>query len=83
MELHSAVTGKVTSLGEAVIYNDGTGSDSLGNYVAEFGKKGQTFQQAHSRPWKFAEVKGFPRKRLLAWDLLQRALTAALGDRKA
>lgn len=32
------------------------------------------------RGWKQAIIRNFPRKRLLAWDLLQRCLNAALGD---
>ncbi len=32
------------------------------------------------RGWKQGIIKDFPRKRLIAWDLLQRCLNAALGD---
>jgi hypothetical protein len=33
--------------------------------------------------WKTGRVEDFPRKRLLGWDLLYRALHATVGDRNA
>lgn len=45
IELHSAVTGNVSSLGTLVIANDGTGNQNIGNYDAclihKDGKRGR------------------------------------------
>lgn len=72
VELHSAITGEVTRLGEATIYNDGTGTDRRGNYGALF--KGK-------RSWlRGARVEGFPRKSRNVWELIRRALNTALDQ---
>jgi hypothetical protein len=76
VELVSAITGKTTHLGTAFIANDGTGEGSVGHYKAMFSKKGN-----ERAPWRYGEVKDFPRKRLGGWDLLYRALRSAVGDR--
>lgn len=78
VELRSARTGRRKLLGAAVIGNDGKESIETrgvrGTYHANFsGKDG--------RPWKAVTVRGFQRKRLLAWDLLFLALRAAVGER--
>jgi hypothetical protein len=60
-------------LGSARIWNTG-GTHSIGEYKFElFDKAG--------RSYKKGEIKGFPRLKLLAWDLLFRVLKAALGMR--
>lgn len=74
IELHSAVTGKVTTLATGKIINTGAGTPARGDYRVEL-------KDALGRPWKSGAVKGFPRKRLLAWDLLARALFNVLGNR--
>jgi hypothetical protein len=74
IELHSAVTGKVTTLATGRIINTGTGSPTRGNYVA-------VFRDAKGREWKSGTVTDFPRKRLLAWDLLYRCLEKLIGQR--
>jgi hypothetical protein len=61
-------------LGRMVIANDGSGSPTAGNYEAAATGKAP-------RVWKNATVRGFPRKRLLAWDLLYRVLHEMVGDR--
>lgn len=63
------------TLGEARIWNiGGWASDSLGDYGYEIrGKKGHLI--------KTGSVSDFPRKRLLAWDLLYRVLLHARGDK--
>jgi hypothetical protein len=63
-------------LGTATITNDGSGGLHVGNYNAEFSKRG-----AKASTWKSSRVEGFPRKRLGAWDLLYRALRSAVGGR--
>jgi hypothetical protein len=61
-------------LGTAKIANTGQGSETSGQYIFQLKDKG-------GRRWKTGYVNGFPRTRLLAWDLLYRALRSALSDR--
>lgn len=74
IELHSAITGEVTTLATGKIVNTGAGTPTQGNYRVEL-------RDANGRPWKSGTVEGFPRKRLLAWDLLYRALHNLISDR--
>jgi hypothetical protein len=74
IELHSAVTGQVTTVATGKIVNTGTGSPTQGNYRIEL-------QDAAGRLWKTGHLEGFPRKRLLAWDLLYRTLEKLVGNR--
>lgn len=74
IELHSAVTGRITTIATGTICNTGTGSPTLGNYRIEL-------QDAAGRRWRKGHIEGFPRKRLLAWDLLYRALGLLVGNR--
>lgn len=57
------------------IANVGTGTPASGNYRVEL-------RDAAGRKWKNGQVEGFARKRLLAWDLLYRALEKLVGGRK-
>jgi hypothetical protein len=74
IELHSAATGQVTTIATGKIVNTGTGSPTQGNYRLEL-------RDAAGRVWKTGHVEGFPRKRLLAWDLLYRVLEKLVGKR--
>ncbi len=56
------------------IANTGTGTPASGDYRIEL-------CDAAGRRWKSGHVEGFPRKRLLAWDLLYRALEKMVGNR--
>jgi len=76
IELHSAVTGKVTTIASGKIVNTGSGTPTRGNYRVEL-------RDAAGRPWKNTAVEDFPRKRLLAWDLLYRALARIIGNRNS
>ncbi len=62
-------------LGTIEIANTG-GTSTQGNYRARLSKRGKPNQI-----WKAGEVINFPRKRLGAYDLLYRALEAAVGER--
>lgn len=64
---------EVLCVGE--IANDGTGTLGHGNYKVGLSTKGQ------ARTWKRGVVKGFPRRRLNAWDLLYRALRDCVAER--
>jgi hypothetical protein len=69
VELHSAITGRVSRLGGMVIANDGTGSKSRGNYDAQLvsrnGAKGRA-----------ARVEGHAREALSVWVLVGKAIAA-------
>jgi hypothetical protein len=69
------------TLGVGVIYNDATGSETRGNYKFYLSKRridilafAKSLRQPGRSVWKSGEVTDFPRKRLLAWDLLSRCL---------
>jgi hypothetical protein len=71
IELHSAVTHRVTELGRVKISNDGTGHENCGNYNVELiDKNGRTFARKR--------VTRFPRRTKSIWALLRLALH--LGD---
>lgn len=63
------------------IYNDGTGTETKGNYVAEFLKKGHKNRDQGSI-WKMSKIYNFPRKRGLAWDLVAQGLILAMGPER-
>jgi hypothetical protein len=56
------------------IANTGTGTPTSGDYRIEL-------RDAAGRKWKSGHIEEFPRKRLLAWDLLYRALKKLVGNR--
>lgn len=74
IELHSARTGEIKTLATGKIVNTGTGTPTQGNYRIEL-------KDALGRSWRQGSIEGFPRKKLLAWDLLARALNKILGER--
>jgi hypothetical protein len=76
IELHSAVTGRITTIATGTIANTGTGTRTSGDYRIEL-------RDAAGRKWKSGSIAGFPRKRLLAWDLLYRALEELVGRRNS
>ena len=62
------------TLASGTIVNDGMGTATRGNYRVQL-------KDALGRPWKSGTVANFPRKRLIAWDLLACALCSILGSR--
>ena len=56
------------------IANTGTGTPTCGDYRIEL-------RDAAGRKWICGHIEGFPRTRLLAWDLLYRALRERVGNR--
>lgn len=78
IELVSAIhPSRSKVLGVAKITNDGTGSNTKGNYKYEFSKSGKSIKQI----WKSGEIKNFNRKRFLGWDLLYLCLKDCLSKR--
>lgn len=76
IELIPGGIGPGRHLGTICIANDRTGSNSIGNYRAELSRRGEP-----RRKWRDAKVRGFPRQRLGAYDLLFRVLREAVGGR--
>lgn len=66
----------VRLLGVMEITNVG-GTEDAGDYSVRLSTAGDA-----RRTWRTGMVRGFPRKRLLGWDLVYRALVACgLGER--
>lgn len=80
IEILSARTGKTSLLATGTISNDVVRSQetqgSRGSYNVVLNDKA-------GRLWKTGRVENFPRKQLLAWDLLTRALNNILGNRNS
>lgn len=69
VELHSAITGKVTEIGRMKIFNDGTGDKETGNYGVQLMRRGtiDTVQRE-------ASVIGHKRLSSPVWSLVKKAL---------
>lgn len=63
---------KAEEIHRAYIANDGTGSDSRGNYKFFVFRKG-----SKSRVLRKGRIEGFPRKSKGTWDLLSRVFDKA------
>ena len=74
IKLHSAVTGEIKTVATGTIVNTGAGTPTSGDYRVEL-------KDALGRRWKTGSIIGFPRKRLLAWDLLYRVLEKLVKKR--
>lgn len=74
VELHSAITGRVTELARLLICNDGSGSGSIGNYIAT-ALRGRSKEQLDRRvAQRSCGISGYPRNALHIWNLVARAL---------
>ncbi len=73
VELHSAITGRVTEKAVMRIYNDGNGTPTRGDYVAETFREGADVY-SRPKPVRRALVLDYPRKKLHVWNLVARAL---------
>lgn len=62
-------------LAPAILVNDGTGTQTMGNYHAEFGT--HRAGAAAPTPFRGSTLKGYPRARLNVWFLLARLLAQA------
>lgn len=68
------------TLGLARIFNDGTGTRTIGNYVFEMFRRNAKFPTGDSRPQtvlKRGVVRGFPRLRESCWKLLFLGMASA------
>lgn len=87
VELHSARTGRVTTLGQAIITNEGTNPDPRrGDYKLSIGRKQDAeagnLRAIITRPSRTAEVKEFPRHSYTIWRMILRLLRAAYPEDK-
>lgn len=70
VELHSAITGKITELGKMHIANDGTSKDpNVGHYIGGVFRKGSTNQIIRR-----SSVQGHRRKDKVIWNLIAKML---------
>jgi hypothetical protein len=72
VELHSAVTGKVTEIGRAHIFNDGAGDRRSGSYGARFMRRGTT-----DTVQREAKIPKHGRLSQSIWVLVRKAVVAA------
>lgn len=86
VELHSAITGKVTRLGKMVIGNDGTGTGRIGNYDAWVLRKADAENHITRTTLDAATRKGrvenYARQSYVIWRLVLRALRACYPEEK-
>lgn len=75
VELHSAITGKVTEIAKMHIANTGQGTPDRGNYVGKSVKKGRDPYRVGSI-MRWGEVFNYPRKSKHVWNLVARMLAA-------
>ncbi len=76
VELHSAITGRVTELARMIITNDGTGTGSIGHYMAAT-LRGRSREMLNRLvPQRSVRIGDWPRQRLHVWNLVGTALTA-------
>lgn len=77
IELHSAITGKVTELGRMQISNTGHATKEnpkRGDYEIELMRKG-----TKDKVQKRGLVRDYPRESYTVWELVRRALECSLG----
>lgn len=69
-------------LGEGTIANTAEGTETSGAYLVNLLKSPEYAVKGNvGKLWRAGRVTRFPRKKLGPWDLLLRALLAAVGDR--
>lgn len=69
------------TIGEIIIDNDGSGTQSTGNYNVELLKSAKYSKSNAGKTYKKGTVKDFPRLKLGPYDLLYRALKNTIGFR--
>ena len=81
VELHSAITNKVTEIGRMVIVNDGTGDHHTGNYYGKaiMGKSDHNFSReeiVRAPITRVGKVTGYKRQSLHVFNLVARMLAS-------
>ena len=85
VELHSAITNKVTLLGTAIIHNLATGTKERGDYECLVGHKSQDgdLKQIMYKPNRKSRVYDYPRLSYNVWRLVIRGLLGAFPEEKS
>lgn len=78
VELHSAITGKVTTLYKMIVANKASSRDpKVGDYVAYVGRRGEeNIRRIHEKPVRTAEVTGHRRQALPVLNLIGKIIEA-------
>jgi hypothetical protein len=76
VELHSAITGKVTELARMMIANTGAGSATRGDYTVETYRGRDSVSLAKRIVQRAGAVTNYPRQAIHVWHLVARALHA-------
>lgn len=82
IELHSAITRKVTTIGQMIIHNVG-GTSDRGNYevcVARKSENNFNLRKTFHNPVRRGSVKNHPRKTQNVWRLVTKALLSAFPE---
>jgi len=76
VELKSAIDGRTTKLGEMIIANDGTGTNTKGNYDAFVYRKPKFFnwKRLTDNTTRTSRVENYSRQSRVIWDLVGLAL---------
>lgn len=75
IDLYSAVTGKRKNLGTLMIANDGTGTNSRGNYYAHAFRAGTELKELRNKkPIRKSKILNYPRLTAPVWSLIAEAL---------
>ncbi len=81
VELHSAITHKVTTLATAIISNKGTGTKNRGDYDVKIGRAGTSdLVSVYQKPQRTGSVENYPRLSYSVWRLVIRALRSAFPE---
>lgn len=83
IELHSAITGEITTIGAMIIDNIG-GTKSRGDYRVRVANKNdaEDLREIMRAPQRQGEVRGYPRLSYNVWRLVSRALLSAFPEER-
>lgn len=83
IELHSAVTNRITTLGTMIIHNVG-GTAKRGNYEVCVGNKRDALdlRKVFNQPQRRGKVDDYPRAAYNVWRLVSRALRSAFPEER-
>lgn len=85
VKLISAITGRETLLGSAIIANDGTSRDpKKGDYDVKVARKPDAgdLKKVWAKPLRTGRVENYPRLAFNMWRLVIRALAAAFPEER-
>lgn len=83
IELHSAVTKKITTLGSMIISNVGVNGKKA-DYDVRVGRKpdAENIRKVYADPLRTGSVKNYPRLSYNVWRLVVRSLLSAFPEEK-